>query len=469
MTRSRSAGWVACLSAAVLIALVAGCSTAPSPEEAKTIAEEAYVFAYPMLENYKTMYVQAVDQNSGVYRGSFNEIVRTSKLLGADFTEVVTPNNDTFYDFIWLDLRTEPMVLSVPSVPLERYYSFQFVDLYTHNFGYIGSRATGTGAGNYLIAGPGWVGEQLEGVDGVFQSEGDFVFALGRTQVNGLDDTEEVIAIQEEYRITSLSEFLGAEAPAPAPTLEFPPYDVEQAQSAGFIAYVNFLLGHLKPDQSEKELLRKLESIGIEPGEGFDPDDLDPALRGAINQGVASALKKIEAKMADLGETKNGWQRSVGVFGDRKEMEGKYLVRAAGAMLGLYGNTHYEAFYPAALTDADGEPLDGSAHSYVMRIPKEQLPAVRGFWSITMYRLPEKLFVPNSINRYSIGDRTPGLRYARDGSLTIYVQQRRPGGNRRANWLPAPVGPFYMVCRLYWPKDKVFIDEWAPASVKKAR
>ena len=469
MTHSKSAGWMAYLSVAVLIALVAGCSTAPPPDEVKAIAEEAYIFAYPMMENYKTMYVQAVDENSGVYRGPFNEIVHMSELLDAEFKEVVSPNNDTFYDFLWLDLRAEPMVLSVPSIPLERYYAFQFVDMYTHNFGYIGSRATGSGAGKYLIAGPGWLGEKPEGIDGVFQSEGDFVLALGRTQVNGPDDAAEVIAIQEEYTITPLSEFLGAEVPTPAPTLEFPRYEAEQAQSAGFIVYVNFLLGHLKPDQGEKELLQKFETIGIEPGEDFDPNDLDPAVREAIDQGVASALEKIKAKLAELGEIKNGWQRSVGIFGNRKEMEGKYLVRAAAAMLGLYGNTHYEAFYPAALIDADGEPFDGSENSYVMRISKAELPAVRSFWSVTMYRLPEKLFVPNSINRYSIGDRTPGLRYGRDGSLTIYIQQRSPGRSRRANWLPAPDGPFYLICRLYWPKDKVFIDEWAPAPVRRAR
>jgi len=453
----------------VVLALIPGCSSPPTPEEAGTIAEEAYIFAYPMLENYKTMYAQAVDKSSPAYRATFNEIYHMSNLLDADFTEVVTPNNDTFYDFIWLDLRSEPQVLSVPEIPPDRYYAFQLIDMFTHNFGYVGSRATGSQAGNYLIAGPDWLGETPDGINGVFQSEGQFVLALGRTQVNGEDDAPAVREIQAKYTVTPLSNFLGQEEPSSAPVLDFPPYDEKRAGSADFIGYLNFLLGQLKPDTSEKEMLARFEKIGIQAGVDFDAEDLDPAIRQAIDQGVASALTKIKGNIPTLGEIKNGWMMNMGIFGNRNEMKGKYLTRASAAMIGLYGNTHYEAFYPVCQVDDKGEPLDGSKHRYVLHFTKDNIPAVRGFWSTTIYRLPEKLFVPNPINRYSIGDRTAGLRYGRDGSLRIYLQKEPPGGSTRANWLPAPDGPFYLVCRLYWPKDMVVLEECTPPTVRRVQ
>ncbi|MGB6033638.1 MAG: DUF1254 domain-containing protein, partial [Bacteroidota bacterium] len=410
-----------------------------------------------------------VDKSSPGYRAPFNEFYHISQLLDADFTEVVTPNNDTFYDFLWLDLRSEPIVVSVPEIPRERYYAFQLVDMYTHNFGYIGSRATGSSAGKYLIAGPDWRGEKPAGIKGVFQSEGQIVFALGRTQVNGEDDGPAVKEIQAQFTATPLSKYLEQSATSPTPALDFPPYDEKKASSADFIGYLNFLLSQLKPDTSEKEMLARFEKIGIEAGEDFDAEDLDSALREAIEDGVASALKKIKGNIPKMGEVKNGWVMSVGVFGNRKEMRGKYLTRASAAMIGLYGNTHYEAFYPMCSVDEKGEQLDGSKNSYVMHFTKENIPAVRAFWSTSLYWLPEKLFVPNRIDRYSIGDRTPGLRFGRDGSLRVYIQKNAPSGSRRANWLPAPDGPFYLICRLYWPKDKVFLEDCTPPTVRKVR
>jgi hypothetical protein len=445
MKPSRFAAVAMVLTLGVVLSFTPGCSSPPTPEEARTIAEEAFTYAYPMLENYKTMYIQAVDESSPAYKAPFNEIHHMSQLLDADFTEVVTPNNDTFYDFIWLDLRSEPIVLSVPEIPRERYYSFQLVDMYTHNFGYIGSRATGSGAGKYLVAGPDWHGEKPDGVSGVFQSEGQFVCALGRTQVNGEGDAPAVREIQAQYTVAPLSTFLEEAGPGSAPAIDFPPYDEEKAGSAEFIGYLNFILGQLKPDTSEKEMLARFAKIGIEAGADFDAADLDPVIREAVDQGVAAALERIEQSIADLGEFKNGWLMTTGMFGNRKEMKGKYLIRAGAAMVGLYGNTHYEAFYPMCQVDDNGDQMDGSEHRYVLHFTKE------------------------SINRYSIGDRTPGLRFGRDGSVRVYIQKDPPGGSRRANWLPAPDGPFYLVCRLYWPKDKIFLEECTPPVVRRVR
>ena len=193
--------------------------------EAMEAAQEAYVFAYPMLENYRTMLGMAVLPDSPGYLGPFNQIHHKTELLGPEFTAIVRPNNDTLYSMAWLDLRAEPVVLSVPAIPDRRYYSFQLIDLYTHNFGYIGARTTGFSGGNYLIAGPNWSGAKPDGIDAVLQSEGYLVLCLGRTAVLGADDLPAARGLMEQYRIAPLSAFLGQPSPAPAPALNFPLYD----------------------------------------------------------------------------------------------------------------------------------------------------------------------------------------------------------------------------------------------------
>ncbi|MCK4749590.1 MAG: DUF1254 domain-containing protein, partial [Bacteroidales bacterium] len=241
-----------------------------TPEQAKQIAEEAYIFAFPMIDNYKMMFAQAIYEKSPAYEAPFNTLKNKAILLGPEYTTIVRPNNDTFYSIVWLDLRGEPMVISVPAITDNRYYSFQLIDLYTHNFDYIGTRKTGFGAGDYLLAGPDWKGETPEGVEKVIYTEGNFAVALGRTQVFGPDDVENAISVQKGYKAQSLSEFLGQEGPAAPAPLDFPVYDSEKVKSAEFITYLNFLLGQLAPHPSEEALLEKFAKIGIAPAAPFD-------------------------------------------------------------------------------------------------------------------------------------------------------------------------------------------------------
>ena len=227
-----------------------------------------------MLENYRTMYIQSVSPTSPTYRGPFNRFIHSTVLLGPQFKDVVRSNNDTLYSSAWLDLWAEPIVISVPAIT-DRYYSFQLVDLYTYNFAYIGTRATGTAAGSYLVAGPSWQGDKPSGVDAVFRSEGNFVFCIVRTAVDGQEDVPNVAAIQQQYRLRSLSAFLGQPAPIGTAPGSFPAYDSAKAESADFIAYFNFLLGQLVVDPSEKDLIAKFGQIGVGPNRPFDASSLD--------------------------------------------------------------------------------------------------------------------------------------------------------------------------------------------------
>ena len=436
-----------------------------SVQEAKQLAEEAYIFAFSMLENYKTMYVQAVDENLPTFRAPFNQFFHMRQLLGPEFTEVVGPNNDTLYSLAWLDLGREPVVLSLPDFD-ERYYVIQIVDMYTFNVEYIGARATGYQAAKYLFAGPGWDGSTPEGIDGVRRTEGRFMFLLGRTAVSGVEDVPAVTALQDQFDLMPLSAYLGQPVPDPAPSLNFPPYDPRKAASIGFIDYFNFLLGQLDPGQDERPLLKKWAQIGVQPGEPFDPETLEAEIRQAVAEGVAAAHEKIKAESLQVGRNVNNWTLIGEGFGYRSMVGGKDLLRAAANMVGLYGNNPEEAYNFGATKDGDGEPLDASKHNYVIHF--ETPPPVKAFWSVTMYKLPTPLFVANPIKRYSIGDRTPGFEPNEDGSMTIYLQHESPGPEKEANWLPAPDGPFALSLRIYWPEQEILDGEWEPSAIKKA-
>jgi hypothetical protein len=438
-----------------------------TPAEAKTIAEEAYIYAFPMLDSYKMMFVQAVWEESPAYEAPFNQLKNKAVLLGPEYTTIVRPNNDTFYSIVWLDLRSEPMVISVPAITDKRYYSFQLIDLYTHNFDYIGTRKTGFGAGSYVLAGPEWNGEKPKGVDNVIQTECNFAVALGRTQVYSPDDVENAKKVMAGYKAQALSEFLGKEAPAASATLDFPVFSPEKVKSAEFINYLNFLLGQVSPHPSETELLQKFSRIGIGPNTPFDAEQLDPETQKAIEEGIANALVKIEDEKNNLGEQKNGWMQISGAFGTRGDMQGKYLTRAAAAFFGLWGNTLEEAFYPETSADADGEPLDGSKNNYILHFDKDEIPPVKAFWSLSMYKLPEQHFIENPINRYVISSATKGLKYNEDGSLNVYIQKDSPGKAKESNWLPAHDGPFSLQARLYWPNPDMLDPLYVMPSIQK--
>jgi hypothetical protein len=435
-------------------------------EEVRAISEKAYIFAYPMLQVYRTMYVQAINSASPVFRAPFNQFSHSVRLLGPQNKTVVRPNNDTLYSAAWLDLRTEPVVASVPAIE-DRYYSFQLVDMYTHNLGYIGTRTTGTAVGSYLIAGPDWQRDDPGVARAVFRSEGSFVLCLVRTAVVGEDDLPAVLAIQQQYRVRPLSAALGEKAPAARAGDGLPPYQQTAAESADFIRYFNALLGHLVIHPSEQGLLARFGRIGIGPGRAFEAARLDPAIRQAIDGGVVSAITRIKGFAAQVGEQKNGWLVTKRIFGNRAQMQGQYLTRAAGAYLGLFGNDLEEAYYPNANQDTEDDPLNGAVHNYVLKFARDEIPAVDAFWSITMYGLPEQQMVANPINRYSIGDGTKGLVYGPDGSLEIYLQHDRPDKEREPNWLPAPNGPFAVTMRMYLPKASALAPLYAPPGIQK--
>jgi hypothetical protein len=444
-----------------------------SSKEATAIAKEAYIYAFPMMENYRTMYVQAIDRTAPGYSGPFNQLLHRAELLGPDFKDIVRPNNDTLYSMGWLELRAQPIVITVPEIK-DRYYSVQLIDMFTHNLGYIGTRATGTEAGSYVIAGPQWEGTKPGDVKDVFRSESNFVYCIIRTEVGGPEDIAAVVELQKGYLLTPMNVFLGRSRVPVAAGITFPTYDPRKTKSAAFIDLFNFLLSQVVIPPGEQELLDRFARIGIQRGALSASLGLNAEQRDAVDAGVGQGIMAINEAMQDPGKlegvtvlVEHGWQGIDGLWGTGEAMRTKYLVRAMAAMFGLYGNDTAEAYYPTANRDVADEPLDGSKGNYVMRFEENRMPQVDSFWSMTMYGLPNQLMVTNPINRYSIGDRSK-LRYGKDGSLTIYIQHDSPGKKKASNWLPAPDGPFSLQFRMYLPKPEALNPLYLPPPVRMA-
>jgi hypothetical protein len=439
--------------------------TDPTSDHARQTAAEAWVYGHPMLENYRTMYAQAVDAADPRYVGGFGTFRHYWQPSTPENTDVVTPNNDTPYSWAWLDLRAEPWVVSVPAV--DRYYILPFHDLDTTYVGYVGSRTTGQDAGMYLIAGPGWDGAVPESIAGVLRADTNLVGCAGRTMNTGTGATDiaSLRAIQDKYKLCPLSVCLGEEPPAAVPEPAWPVWREEDGESIEFFTVLDFLLGFFPVLPAQTALRERLAGLGVTGGGEFEPADLSPELREAMRLGIADGRKRLADAEAET-------VRSTGLFGTRAELGEDHIARGAGADKGLYGLPTEEAWYGGWVVDGKGDrPPNAADHDYTVHFPAGQLPEGRFFWSATLYRLPERLLADNEIDRYSIGDRTPGVAYDPDGGLTLYVQHEKPDApDEAANWLPAPDGPFTVIVRIYGPAKAVVDGTWQlPALTPRSR
>lgn len=431
-----------------------------TPDEARTIAQEATIYGFPPVDSYRIQYSYFVDQGGAEFKAPWNTIFNNARVYTPDDKAIQTPNSDTPYSYVGADLRAEPIVLTVPSIEKSRYYSLQFVDMYTFNFAYVGSRATGDGAGSFLLAGPKWKGDKPKGIKSVIRSETEFAFVLYRTQLFNPGDIDNVKKIQAGYKVQALSEFLGKPAPAAPPAVDFiKPITADQERtSLQFFNVLNFILQFCPTNPSEKALMARFAKIGVGAGKSFDAASLSPEMRKALEDGMADAWKAFNEHKATQIDT--GKVSSADSFGTRAFLKNNYLERMSGAVLGIYGNSKQEAIYPAYFTDASHQKLDGT-NRYTLRFAPGRLPPVNAFWSFTLYELPTSLLYANPLNRYLVNSpMLPDLKRDPDGGITLYVQHDSPGADKEPNWLPAPRGPFFAAMRLYWPKPDALDGKW---------
>jgi len=447
-----------------------------TPKEATQIAKEAYIYGFPLVLNYKTMYDYAVDTKSPEYKGDFNQISSVARVFTPEDKTIITPNSDTPYSMTWVDLRAEPVVYTIPEIEKERFYEVQLIDLYTHNFAYISTVATGNVPGKYLLTGPDWKGEIPKGIAKVIPCETQFLFSIHRTQLFNPDDLDNVKNIQDGYKVEPLSAFLGTKAPSKAVAIDFPKWEEGAEYSAQSFNYLDFMLTLVKTPQEEQALMARFAKIGLGDEAIFDLKSLSPEIQQALEEGVKEGL---EAMKAFKDTASKDPLVSAKIFGTRaflnesaKEnynLDDLFILRAVAAQSGIYGNSGDEAIYPTYFVDAEDAPLDASKNNYTMTFNKGEFPPVTAFWSLTMYDGKTQLLIDNPLKRYLLN--SPMMEQFvlnEDGSLTFYVQKESPGKELESNWLPAPDGPFYTTLRLYGPKAEALEGKWVAPKLLKA-
>ncbi|MEO0534182.1 MAG: DUF1254 domain-containing protein [Cyanobacteria bacterium P01_A01_bin.123] len=452
-------------------------SSTLTPQEARLIAKDAFIYAYPMVDSYRILFAFFLWPNNAEYRGPLNELLGKAQLFTPSDTTIQTPNADTPYCVVGADLRAEPLVLTVPVIDPKRYYSIQLIDTYTHNFEYVGTRTTGNGGGKYLLAGPDWTGQIPDEITAVIRSETSLALALYRTQLFGSDDLENVKNIIENgYKVQPLSQFTNTEPPAKMPAVKYPrPVRLDEGETSPRIfSLLNFLLTTFcSTHESETELMARFAKLNIGPGLTFNPTELSEELKQAVEQGVKDGwdayLELKKNKLATQEVT------AADLFGTREhltETGNIYLYRMAGAILGIWGNSIEEAMYPAYYNDSDGNELNASGDvCYTLRFEPGGLPPADAFWSATMYSLPEQLLVENDLDRYLINSTmldNNELVLDEDGGLTLYIQYAQPTEEKkRKNWLPAPDKGFFISLRLYLPQQEAINGTWQNPPLKR--
>jgi hypothetical protein len=438
-------------------------NTKLTSEEVENLVADAYVHCFPIVENYKGVYFYGVLEASPFFT-PMNTVKHETRLYTAADTAIVRANNDTFYSTGVLDLRAEPVIFKVPESE-GRYYVFQLVSMTTDNFGYIGTRNTGSQAGIFAVTSPYFSGNLPDGVTQI-KAPSEFVAVGGRTGVNAEDssDIEAALALQSKFEIGVISKFYPEFKPKTVEQISFPVYSEVTITTPEFFSILNFLLPYMTLSADDESMLKKLEVIGVNKSGSFSYLTEHPEYGEAFAAGVKKGLARIDAMMTEIGTIKNGWMLwpiQDPYFGSN------FRLRTQIARGHIYANCPIEAYYPAARRDSEGNQFNGR-NSYTLTFPADQIPPAKFFWSLTMYDNQTGLMSHNELNRYSIGDRTRGLRYHSDGSLTIYMGHKMPKEGP-SNWLPAPYGPFDILLRLYGPKDEVMTKAWIPQPVVRVK
>jgi hypothetical protein len=466
--RSVSGGVIFCV-----CFFVVGCNTpggsspldTPNPPDARAIAKEAYIYAFPMAANYQTLYKQAVDTTSHDYRAPFNVLSNAATVATPEDKFVVTPNSDTPYSYLWMDLRAEPIVITMPKIEKNRYYTGQLVDLYTFNFAYLGTRSYGNDGGRFVIAGPNWSGATPVGVKAVLHAQTQFAYLLIRTQLFNADDIGNVRKIQSGYHAEPLSTFLHQPAPAAAPAVNWPKPTEEMMTTPAIFPYMNFLLQFCPTDTSETDLMARFAKLNLGAGKNFELSSFTPPTQQAITDGISDTKADVDTMMKKINSDQVA---SSDFFGTREFLKNNYLYRFIGAKLGLYGNSGADAAYLGYFVDSNHQPLDASKNNYELHFAKGAIPEYHAFWSLTMYDGKTQLLVANPLKRYLLNSTTlKSYKYGSDGSLTFYIQKDSPGKDKESNWLPAPDGSFYAIYRVYMPGEAVLNGTWKKPQMQR--
>ncbi|CAH1661106.1 DUF1254 domain-containing protein [Chelatococcus asaccharovorans] len=445
-----------------------------TPDEAKSIALDAYVYGYSLLttEVTRVQMTHAPEVSLATMKVPMGEIINVPRYPPVGERRISAPNADTLYSIVWMDL-SEPQVFSQPDMG-SRWFTFEGVDLWMTDLENSPSRRTNGGkAGNYLFTGPGWNGTVPEGMHHIPMAT-RYMGILGRTYADGTEQDFKIVNdLQAKLKVTPLSAW-GKDYTPKAPALDAPPFSLTDTPQKvildmGTAGYFNMMARLMCKDAPaaavDAPIIEKMAQIGLKPCEKFDLEKLDAQTQAALKDLPQQALAKIEANYKTLGEKVNGWNVALGLGSYGTD----YLKRATVAAYGWPAQHDIDGVYPYTDVDSAGQPLSG-ANKYTVTFAAGKEPPVNGFWSITMYEIEKGWwFYPNALNKFTVSQRNDFRKNA-DGSVTLYFQHESPGAEKQANWLPAPDGPFVLMMRLYGPSENnptILNGSWQPPAVAK--
>lgn len=435
-------------------------NVALNEELAYTLGVQAYLYGYPTMDLYRTFYEETLDPNRG-HHVTLNQFNFSRKLVTPEDDWVVTPNNDTLYNRAYFDLNKEPVILRIPEMG-DRNYWFPIGDLY-HNLNTSLSWDTvGRKGGDIALCAPDWKGVLPEGVRRV-DVRTPMVWTVGRYQVNGPDDVAAVNDLQDKTKLVPFSEW-GKGSPARS-AIDPDGYPVmrraDLTNPEVFFTVLNEIWRRNPPQPSDMGILNQFHEIGLHPSQNFEWEKANKSVRRGLQRAVKTGHAIVSARTKTFAPLVNGWIEAI-LDADMSE---DIVNHAGAAMMGLLYSQKEVSTYHVAYVDGDGKTLNGS-NRYVLHLSPP--PPVDAFWSLTMYDAKNSLLSKNPIDRYSIGDRTPGLVVGEDGSVTIYLQhEAQKGEKQKANWLPTPKGEFYLALREYSPQAAILTRDWVPAGIEK--
>lgn len=439
-----------------------------SAQQISETAIDAYIYGYPLVTMEITRRIMTNVEKPEGTRAPMGQLVRMRKYPDASFKDVTAPNADTLYTTAWVNVGSEPWVLSLPDAK-DRFFLFPMLDGWTNVFQVPGKRTTGTSSQKYAITGPSWKGQLPAGLT-QYNSPTALVWILGRIYCTGTpEDYAEVHKMQDEITLVPLSSY---GKPFTPPTgqvdtsIDMKKSVRDHVNSLSASEYFNLLATLMRdnpPASEDAPMQARMATIGLVPGKSFDAAKLGPDASKAIESVPQVAFGKIMEFFKQVGRPINGWMYTTktGIYGTN------YLDRALITAIGLGANRPQDAIYPTSEVDSDGEPYDG-ANSYILHFAKGQTPPANAFWSLTMYDA-DYFFVDNPLNRYTLSSRNR-FKTNPDESIDLFIQNKNPGPEKESNWLPAPSGRFILMMRLYWPREtapSIIDGSWTIPAVKR--
>jgi hypothetical protein len=445
--------------------------TVITKEVAKAIAKDAYVWGWPIVNAFHRRDSFATAPEPGLRGGILpvapvGYVSMLSDYIAWDERWVAHPNQDVVYGFGFGATDKDPVVLQVPDFG-DRFWVYSIYDARSDEFSNLG-RQYGTKPGNYLIVGPNWKGQVPDGITAVIKAPTELVAMGPRIFMDdSKEDREAIQSILNQVVIYPLSKYTGEKKTTD--WRKTPHFPVSGASSKAEISWVN-------PEMFFDELPAILEQVPPLPGEEsryatlkalFSAAKSDPAIKNAIKQAAIESEMELIKPLFNFPTNGRKYAGGWNSPPNGAAWGYDYITRTATAKSNMYVNQPTETRYFFVEVDGDGKRLNGK-NTYTVTFPKDQTPPVNGFWSLTMYD-PEHFFAKNDRKRYSVGTKNlKNMTFNKDGSLTIYVQNKSPGQDKEANWLPAPATDFEMTIRTYWPKPEVNNGEWTPPAVARA-